>query len=366
MHLRENTDRAMSTESTASVTDLARATEKKSATVGGGFLGGLLGRETAAKIARRLPLFMFKKFPTMIVIDVTNLCNLRCPVCPVTFAMNRTRGLMGLDTFKAMIDDVNAAGRKPAIYFNFSGEPTLNKALPEMIAYAAERGHDTFVSTNATKLSPEMSRRLVKSGLRRINLCMDGFSKESQESYRINSNFDQVKQGIEDFLRIKKEAGSKYPVTVLQTLLTSNSEPEIPAMLEWAKEIGFDRVRLKTFSLGSYTSSDFKKKYEHFLPVDSKLRRHADDSISTVCTVPMYQTVVFWNGQLGLCCIDYDQMVKLPNVLEQGFTKAYMSDEAARARRDGYAKRFDICQNCNYSTADNMGFTIDLKPKQAA
>jgi MoaA/NifB/PqqE/SkfB family radical SAM enzyme len=340
--------------------------KKSSATVGRGLFPKLFSRETAGKLARRLPLFMFRKFPTMIVIDVTNLCNLRCPVCPVTFAMNRTRGLMDLSTFSAMIDDVNAHGRKPAIYFNFSGEPTLNKALPEMIAYAAARGHDTFVSTNATKLTPEMSERLIRSGLRRINLCMDGFSKDSQESYRINSRFEQVKANIERFLAIKKEVGGKYPVTVLQTLLTSKSEPEIPAMLTWAREIGFDRVRLKTFSLGSYTSEEFKGRYRHFLPQDATLRRHADESVSTVCTVPMYQTVVFWNGQLGLCCIDYDQMVKLPNVVEQGFTKAYLSDEATRARRDGYAKRFDICQNCSYSTADNMGFTIDLRAERKA
>lgn len=357
----------MSNENTIPAPVLAREPSRKSATVGGRFLPAIFSRDMAAKLARRLPLFMFKRFPTMIIIDVTNLCNLRCPVCPVTFAMNRTRGLMGLDTFRAMIDDVNAHGKKPAIYFNFSGEPTLNKALPDMIAYAAERGHDTFVSTNATKLTPEMSERLVRSGLRRINLCMDGFSKESQESYRINSNFEQVKAGIEEFLAIRKRVGGKFPMTILQTLLTSKSEPEIPALLAWAREIGFDKVRLKTFSLGSYTSDEFKSRYEHFLPVDATLRRHADESVSNVCTVPMYQTVVFWNGQLGLCCIDYDQMVKLPNVLEQGFTKAYMSDEAARARRDGYAKRFDICQNCSYSTADNMGFTIDLRPaKQAA
>jgi MoaA/NifB/PqqE/SkfB family radical SAM enzyme len=195
---------------------------------------------------------------------------------------------------------------------------------------------------------------------------MDGFSKESQESYRINSSFEQVKAGIEEFLAIRQRVGGKGPMTILQTLLTSKSEPEIPALLAWAREIGFDKVRLKTFSLGSYTSADFKKRYEHFLPQDAKLRRHADESVATVCTVPMYQTVVFWNGQLGLCCIDYDQMVKLPNVVEQGFTKAYMSDEAARARRDGYAKRFDICQNCSYSTADNMGFTIDLRPSRQA
>ena len=152
---------------------------------------------------RSTPLRFFKKLPTIIIIDVTNSCNLRCPVCPVTFAMHRPRGLMTMEIFRQIIDDFVPEAKKPAIYFNFSGEPTMNKALPDMIAYADSRGHDTFVSTNATKLSPELIERLIKSGLSRINLCIDGFSDIAQESYRVGSKFTQVKANIENFLAIK-------------------------------------------------------------------------------------------------------------------------------------------------------------------
>jgi len=110
------------------------------------------GRRAFQYGLRHLPLRFFKKLPTIIIIDVTNSCNLRCPVCPVTFAMHRPRGLMTLDIFKQIVDDFVPEKRKPAMYFNFSGEPTLNKALPDMIAYAHDRGHETFVSPNATKL----------------------------------------------------------------------------------------------------------------------------------------------------------------------------------------------------------------------
>jgi hypothetical protein len=53
-------------------------------------------------------------------------------------------------------------------------------------------------------------------------------------------------------------------------------------------------------------------------------------------------------------------MIKLPNVDKIGFKAAYRSDEAAKARRHGYTKQFDICQSCSYSNADNMGFKIKL------
>ena len=84
------------------------------------------------------------------------------------------------------------------------------------------------------------------------------------------------------------------------------------------------------------------------------------------CTAPLHQTVVFWTGELGLCCIDYDRMIRLPSIDRDGFVAAYRSDAAAQARRSGFAKRFAICRSCSYSDADNMGFVVDLRRPTAA
>jgi MoaA/NifB/PqqE/SkfB family radical SAM enzyme len=315
-----------------------------------------------SQAASRIPLALFKRMPRVIIIDVTNSCNLRCPVCPVTFAMTRPRGLLPLERFRALIDDLHRHGFRPEIFFNFSGEPTLNRALPNMIAYSTAHGHRTFVSTNATKLDADMAEALIQAGLTRISLCLDGFNKEAQESYRIRSDFEEVKANIETFLATRRRLGAKNPVTVLQTLLTSYSENQIGEIESWARAIGFDKVRFKTFSLGSHTDQETRSAYSRFLPSRTELRRHMTQRKRATCTAPLHQTVVFWTGQLGLCCIDYDQMIKLPSIDQEGFVSAYRSDAAARARRKGFAKRFAICQSCSYSDADNMGFVVDFRP----
>ena len=46
------------------------------------------------------------------------------------FAMTRPRGLMKMEIFRQIVDDFVDEKQKPAMYFNFSGEPTMNKALP--------------------------------------------------------------------------------------------------------------------------------------------------------------------------------------------------------------------------------------------
>jgi MoaA/NifB/PqqE/SkfB family radical SAM enzyme len=315
-------------------------------------------------LARLLPLWWFKRAPSIVIIDVTNSCNLRCPVCPVTFAMHRKRGMMSMEVFKTIIDDFKGAKEKPAMYFNFSGEPTINPALPNFIEYAHQNGHETFLSTNATKLTRPMCERLIKAGLGRVYLCMDGFSKEAQEVYRVRSDFDAVKANIEMFLDVRDELGVKNPFCVLQTLLTSYSENQVDDLNAWASEQGFDQIRLKTFSLGSYTSEDERRKFGKFLPIKTEYLRHPTKKTRQICLEPLIQTVVFWNGDLGLCCIDYDQMIQLPNLKTDGFLAAYRSDDAARARKKGYLKQFDICKECSYSNAENMGFKINLEGKR--
>ena len=325
-----------------------------------------LWREAVSLAASRIPLAYFKRVPRVVIIDVTNSCNLRCPVCPVTFAMTRPRGLMPLDRFRAIIDDLARHGLKPEIFFNFSGEPTMNQALPEMVGYAAAHGHKTFISTNVTKLDVEMAEALIRAGLSRINLCMDGFSKEAQEAYRIRSDFDEVKGNIEGFLDARRRLGAKNPITVLQTLLTSYSEDQMDEIKAWAREVGFDKVRFKTFSLGSYTDEETRSAYSRLLPKRAELRRHKNDRERATCNAPVHSSVVFWTGELGLCCIDYDQMIKLPSIDEHGFVAALRSDTVARARRNGFAKRFDICRSCSYSNADSMGFVVDFRPTAKA
>jgi hypothetical protein len=70
--------------------------------------------------------------------------------------------------------------------------------------------------------------------------------------------------------------------------------------------------------------------------------------------------VVFWNGDLGLCCIDYDKKVRMPNIMADGFVAAYRSRPATLARRAGYLKQHAICRGCAYNSAANMGFKVDL------
>ena len=303
----------------------------------------------------------FEQIPREIIIEPTNACNLRCPVCPTHFAMQREKGFMEYDLFKSIIDEFKSIEEKPTISMNFSGEPLLNQEIAKFTKYASENGHRTFISTNATIMPDKFIEELILSGLSSIHLCIDGITRKSQEAYRVGSSFEEVKKNIEQFLLIKKRLKSQTPYVSIQTLLTSFSENEIDEIIEWAEEIGADNVNLKSLSMGSYTTKEIKEKYSYLLPTDEKLQRKQSKIYKTVCTTPIKQALVYWNGDLGLCCVDFDNVVKMPNIKEKGFLKTLFSLEVIEKRRLGFQKSFSLCKKCSLGNADYMGINVDFK-----
>jgi radical SAM protein with 4Fe4S-binding SPASM domain len=97
------------------------------------------------------------------------------------------------------------------------------------------------------------------------------------------------------------------------------------------------------------------------LPTNSKFKRKVSSVYKTLCRTPLWQAVVYWNGDLGLCCIDYDNDFKLPNVKSGGFLKNYNSDKAVKFRKIGFRKQAALCRKCSLGDADSMGFNINFQ-----
>ena len=64
------------------------------------------------KLSSFYPISSFQEIPEEIIIEPTNSCNLRCPVCPTHFAMKRNRGFMEYDLFKSIIDEFKDKKKK--------------------------------------------------------------------------------------------------------------------------------------------------------------------------------------------------------------------------------------------------------------
>jgi len=127
------------------------------------------------------------------MIEPTNYCNLKCPLCPTGAGLiRREKAAMSFEDFKKILDNLG----NQIIHLRLWnwGEPLLNKELPKMIKYAKSKNIYVNTSTNSSFLNKENVRELTNSGLDHLIVSLDGASEETYSLYRKNGNFKHRSQ----------------------------------------------------------------------------------------------------------------------------------------------------------------------------
>ena len=212
------------------------------------------------------------RVPKRITIEQTNMCNLRCPLCPVNTSMQRKRGNMSLDDFKFIIDSLHP--KTEYIDFFLAGEPLLNPETFKMTRYAADNGKKVIISTNATFLDKYIDETL-QSGLYKLLLAIDGATEDIYLKYRINGDFNRSIAAIRRLCQRKKELGIEYPEIVLQFIVMKHNEHQIDDIIRLGEELGVDNVELKSVSLSSIKTNDEKMAMkDKWLPTNEEHSRY--------------------------------------------------------------------------------------------
>ena len=170
-------------------------------------------------------------FPTLLQVEPTNLCNLRCQVCPVTTGMDRTSGHLDLGLFKNLIKELWRY--LFLILFWDWGEPFLNPDAYKMIRYARSKEIKVMSSTNEHLFSEgSHAHDVVRSGLDVLIFSVDGITQETYERYRTRSQLAYVLEGIRRVVAEKHRIKSKTPLINLRFIVMKHNEHEIPHLKE--------------------------------------------------------------------------------------------------------------------------------------
>ncbi|MFP6644648.1 MAG: radical SAM protein [Candidatus Latescibacterota bacterium] len=247
--------------------------------------------------------------PFMMMVEPTNFCNLKCPLCPSgNGQMTRDRGNMGLDDFKSLIDD---AGDYLVLLMLWNqGEPFINKDLLEMIRYARSKRIPTMTSTNGHYVrTREQARAVVHSGLSEMIVSLDGVDQETYEKYRVGGKLEKVITGTRLVAEAKRELQSKTPLINMQFIVFRHNEDDIAEAERLATELEADKFLIKTAQI--YTDDDAAT----FLPEEDLFRRYEEGDEGQLqvkgqpargCKVLWYSSMVNWNGDVAPCCFDKD------------------------------------------------------------
>lgn len=163
--------------------------------------------------------------PAHLKIELTNFCNLACPMCPHS-RMQRPVGYMAPELFRSIVDQ--AVPELEFAYLHHLGESLFHPRIGELIAYGKRRGAALGLSTNATFLTAGKTRALLDSGLDFLVISLDANSPESYAHMRRGGDFARTVGNVRRLFAEKHARKSPLRV-VVQMIVSAHNQHEIAA-----------------------------------------------------------------------------------------------------------------------------------------
>lgn len=189
------------------------------------------GRESK-KLPSHLLQFSKDKKP-VVVWNMTRRCNLKCVHCYAQAKDIEFENELSTEEGKALIDELANYG-SPVILFS-GGEPTLRKDLPELAAYAREKGMRAVISTNGTLIDRDLAKRLKDVGLSYVGVSLDGIRETNDRFRGMKGAFDAALRGLHNC----QEEGIKVG---LRFTINKQNVRDIPAIFDILEEEKIPRI----------------------------------------------------------------------------------------------------------------------------
>lgn len=209
-------------------------------------------------------------------LSITDRCDLRCRYCmaeKMTFLPRSD--LLTIEELAQLADVLVARGVRRIRLTG--GEPLVRRGvldLVELIGDHIGRGLDEVtMTTNATQLAG-MAERLFAAGMRRLNISLDSRDPERFRMITRRGDLNQVLGGI----AAAKEAGLKVKINMVA--LKDLNEDEIPEMVAWCGEQGFELTLIETMPLGEIDED----RTDRYLPLDA-VKRGLEERFTLVPTL---------------------------------------------------------------------------------
>jgi len=174
--------------------------------------------------------------------ELTSICTLKCPRCSRTeIPDDLVIDSLDLNFFKDNFTADVVSNIKRISLCGYDGDPIYNKQFIEICNYfkTINPTLEIYIVTNGSYKTAEWWTRLgdILNEYDQIHFSIDGWDQESNEKYRINSNWESIVNGI---TALRGQAVR----LVWDAIYFDFNYTHIDDMITTAKELGFDAFRI--------------------------------------------------------------------------------------------------------------------------
>ncbi|MDD2806230.1 MAG: radical SAM protein [Elusimicrobiales bacterium] len=270
-------------------------------------------------------------YPLLLDLELSSVCNLRCPMCYTITPEFKKRvnvRLMEFPLFKQIICEIG--GKVAAIRLSLRGEPTLHPRFIDCVAYAKAKGvGEVSFLTNASTLNLENFKKMADAGADWITVSIDGVGK-TYESIRRPLKFLDTLKKIKAIHRFKVRHKLLRPVVKVQSVwpaIKKNPEKFYNTFAPYSDLVAFN-------PLIDYLGNDSEIVWEK----------------DFVCPQHYQRLVIGADGLAMMCSNDEENSVVVGDANIQTIYDIWHGKRLSEIRRqhkklEGF-KAFPVCRKC--------------------
>jgi molybdenum cofactor biosynthesis enzyme MoaA len=210
-------------------------------------------------------------FPSEMVFELDNICNLECTMCNGTFSSailkNKEKSVCSASPYGSeFISQLQPYVKHLQVAKFLGGEPFLIKRYYEIWELLISQNPDCVINlqTNGTVYNQKIED-LLKRGRFQIGVSIDSLNHRRFGEIRKNADLNQVLENLEKFIKYTQKGGSFVNISVCP--MQQNWE-EIPDIVNFCNHknvfIFFNTVYNEGFSLQKLNSGTLKKVITHY------------------------------------------------------------------------------------------------------
>lgn len=310
-------------------------------------------------------------YPSTIMLELTNHCNLACTTCPREYDYGKEMeiGTMKVEYAKAVIDQVWPY--LDSIGLTGMGETFLFRQIEEIVDYIKSKNKGIVISVSTNAVVPNFIEKIspLIGKIDTIQVSIDGLN-EVYENIRKNASFKTLDDNLETLSDLCRGKGTDL---ILNMVVTEENYREMPLLVKYSEGKGIKYMDFTLFNLVAVTKIN-RSYYElykspEFLKVLLKLEesvRSSKDVIVTnrnfktgngfhKCPFPWTHFYITWNGFVTPCCAKpFPKELNFGNVFD-GKLIDILNSYNFRKFRDLWYKNEtpDFCNKCHF---------IDIEP----
>lgn len=285
-------------------------------------------------------------FPSQIIVDLTQLCNLACIHCPHPIFVKSTHFIgvhLDVSLHNKMIDEVSRESNALCQYIRYTanGETLLHPQFEEIIAYAGEYSKTKInITTNGHLLDENKIKAILNAKVDVIDISLDAFTSETYAKIRIHGNLEKVRNNILHALSIIKEKKLTTKVIVSFVEQPQNVH-EKQKFYDYWTEAGAHFVVMRELHSSAGFKAQISKKMQQNSDAEQKLRRP--------CIYPWERLTLAPDGMLAFCPADWKGGSHFIDFRTTTIKEAWQSEFMQKLREahlENNYKDFPLCEKC--------------------